>query len=133
MPSPTYTPFQTEREWEAFCARYGNRCVCCRQKKPLTVDHIDPCGPRLDIDNVQPLCVSCNSIKGKKYIDYRYDSEGVFYVRICPKCRQSPVKMTDYRLPRALVKCRTVRCGWEGDVSACHIFRIPAYDEVTTG
>lgn len=64
----------TPKEWEDLKEKYGNICLCCREKKPLTVDHVIPLskGGTNDIENIQPLCVSCNSRKGTKIIDYRF-------------------------------------------------------------
>lgn len=44
------------------------RCVHCGTHKDLTVDHIKPesRGGTLDLDNLQSLCRSCNSIKGAR-------------------------------------------------------------------
>lgn len=63
----------TQAEWNALCERYGHRCVCCKEETPLTVDHIIPLikGGTNYIQNLQPLCGTCNSIKGTKTIDYR--------------------------------------------------------------
>lgn len=63
----------TEEEWLALCAHYGNRCLCCREVKPLTVDHVKSLsdGGENTIKNIQPLCRTCNSRKGKKFVDYR--------------------------------------------------------------
>src|SRR5690242_11498587 len=66
----------TAREWKALCEHYGNRCLCCGRTPPeitLSVDHVVPLsrGGANTIDNLQPLCRSCNSHKRKKIIDYR--------------------------------------------------------------
>ena len=61
-------------EWEQLCDKYENRCLACgRGDVLLSVDHIVPIihGGSNNIDNLQPLCVSCNSRKNKKTIDYR--------------------------------------------------------------
>jgi len=60
-------------EFEELCAKHGNRCLCCDESKPLTIDHIVPIsrGGTNDIDNIQPLCLSCNCKKSDKIIDYR--------------------------------------------------------------
>jgi len=63
----------TNSEWVDLCNKYNNICVCCGNSKILTVDHIVPIskGGANTIDNIQPLCRSCNSKKGVKIIDYR--------------------------------------------------------------
>jgi len=63
-------------EWVDLCQRVGLRCVKCRHQfegmKGLEIDHINPNGKNT-IDNIQPLCRSCNSSKGNgkavRYID----------------------------------------------------------------
>lgn len=65
----TFTPEQ----WLALCAKYDNRCLACGHKVALTVDHVVPIvlGGNNDIENLQPLCQSCNSKKGRRTLDYR--------------------------------------------------------------
>lgn len=61
------------QEWKELCEKYDNRCLCCGEKKALEIDHVLPVskGGANTIDNLQPLCVSCNRSKGTKHIDYR--------------------------------------------------------------
>jgi 5-methylcytosine-specific restriction endonuclease McrA len=60
-------------EWVLLKVQYGNKCPRCNKNEPdikLTVDHIIPLskgGSNL-IENIQPLCVSCNSYKSNRYI-----------------------------------------------------------------
>ncbi len=63
----------TAEEWDALCVRHDHRCVACGEQKKLTADHIMPVskGGSSNIENIQPLCQSCNSRKGDKVIDYR--------------------------------------------------------------
>ena len=64
----------TLQEWKDLCAKYNNRCLCCRRDDLLlTVDHVIPLidGGSNDISNIQPLCKSCNSRKNTKRTDYR--------------------------------------------------------------
>jgi 5-methylcytosine-specific restriction endonuclease McrA len=64
----------TQQEWAALCEQHGNRCACCGQAGvPLTRDHVKPIrfGGTDFIDNIQPLCRTCNAAKGSKHIDYR--------------------------------------------------------------
>ena len=64
----------TSDEWEAIKTTSDNRCLCCgRSDVKLTMDHIIPLSSDggTTADNIQPLCLSCNSIKHTKTIDYR--------------------------------------------------------------
>lgn len=63
----------TMQEWQMLCKQYNNRCLSCGSNGPLTEDHIIPIslGGSNNIDNIQPLCVSCNSKKGTHMTDYR--------------------------------------------------------------
>lgn len=64
----------TNSEWLDVCNKYGNKCLCCgKADTKLTLDHVIPLskGGGNSIENVQPLCFSCNSKKGTKHIDYR--------------------------------------------------------------
>jgi 5-methylcytosine-specific restriction endonuclease McrA len=68
----TFTP----AEWEALKAHYNYQCLCCALREPdikLTADHIVPVskGGRNDINNIQPLCITCNLRKGTACTDYR--------------------------------------------------------------
>lgn len=63
-------------EWEALKRKYDNKCLCCGASEPeikLTRDHIIPLSKGGDnsIDNIQPLCMKCNSKKKTAQIDFR--------------------------------------------------------------
>jgi 5-methylcytosine-specific restriction endonuclease McrA len=64
----------TAKEFSELCKLFDYKCACCGEKKPLTVDHIIPIkhGGANIIENIQPLCQSCNSKKHTKIIDFRY-------------------------------------------------------------
>lgn len=62
----------TPEQFKALCELYGNVCACCRQAKKLEADHIVPLtkGGDNTIDNIQPLCKSCNSSKGTRTVHF---------------------------------------------------------------
>lgn len=53
--------------------KHGKVCLACGSQNEISLDHIVPVcrGGWNSINNLQPLCRSCNSKKGKKIIDYR--------------------------------------------------------------
>lgn len=55
----------SSEEWVLLKKKHGNRCALCRNDKKLTVDHIIPLckGGTNYIENIQPLCMPCNSKK----------------------------------------------------------------------
>jgi hypothetical protein len=64
----------TEKEWIELCHNFGNKCLACgKSNVKLTQDHVIPLvlGGSNSINNIQPLCKSCNCKKHKKIIDYR--------------------------------------------------------------
>jgi hypothetical protein len=65
----------TEDEWKTLKAQYNWICPSCHKKEPeikLSEDHIIPLskGGSDNIENIQPLCRSCNSIKHANIIKY---------------------------------------------------------------
>lgn len=72
----------TTQEWIQLCESFGNMCVDCGVVERLTVDHVIPLtfGGTSDIENIQPLCKSCNSRKGNRImVDYRLPWKRVSY------------------------------------------------------
>ena len=55
----------TQQQWLALKKNFNYRCAHCRRRTKLTVDHIIPLSKNgVDtIDNIQPLCKSCNTRK----------------------------------------------------------------------
>lgn len=76
MSRPDIPPSVWKNLKEQVFKEYGKVCLCCGSTEHISVDHIKPYSkfPELCIDfnNLQPLCRSCNSIKGnRKIVDYR--------------------------------------------------------------
>ena len=62
-------------EWETLKAQYNWTCPCCKKSEPeikLTEDHIVAIskGGSDNVENIQPLCLSCNSSKQAKTIRF---------------------------------------------------------------
>lgn len=69
-------PSYTLEEWKKLLEKYDGKCLKCGTKENISADHVVPLsrGGSGTIDNIQPLCKSCNSSKGTKMTDYRPDS-----------------------------------------------------------
>lgn len=65
----------TESELQALFVFYGNKCLACGSFD-ITRDHVVSVrnGGEDTLDNIQPLCKSCNSQKGTLATDYRPQS-----------------------------------------------------------
>jgi len=66
----------TKEEWQALKKKYNFTCLMCKERESkiiLSPDHVIPLlhGGKNTIDNIQPLCIRCNSVKNNKIIDYR--------------------------------------------------------------
>ncbi|MET7816068.1 HNH endonuclease signature motif containing protein [Streptomyces sp. NPDC005395] len=68
----------TREEWKELRDRYGRCLRCGATGVHLEPDHVVPLskGGSDSIENLQPLCRSCNSSKGDKVADYREDRDG---------------------------------------------------------
>jgi 5-methylcytosine-specific restriction endonuclease McrA len=67
----------TTQQWRALLEYFGHRCLACgasaQADEDLSVDHVIPLslGGSNAIENIQPLCETCNSLKGATIRDYR--------------------------------------------------------------
>src|SRR3990167_2126603 len=66
----------TQGEWEILKAQYNWTCLACKKVETeitLTVDHVIPLsrGGSDNIENVQPLCRSCNAKKHTNITNYK--------------------------------------------------------------
>lgn len=66
----------TAEEWETIKREYGYRCLACGRQEPgvaLTIDHVIPLSRQGEdvVENIQPLCQSCNSTKHMDTTDFR--------------------------------------------------------------
>ena len=62
-------------EWSELKKQFDYACIACMRIEPditLSEDHIIPLtkGGSNNIENIQPLCRSCNSRKGNRSMDY---------------------------------------------------------------
>ena len=62
----------TKEEWLALIAEFGGRCVRCCGPFVVVKDHIIPLyqGGSDGIENLQPLCINCNSGKGSENFNW---------------------------------------------------------------
>lgn len=70
--------------WRSMKQFYEATCLKCGRREPeikLTQDHVRPLvkGGAHVIQNIQPLCISCNSTKFTSTIDYRLGAELMSY------------------------------------------------------
>lgn len=58
----------SEAEWEALLAAHGGKCAACGSVERIERDHIVPLSAGGDdtIENIQPLCMTCNRVKWTK-------------------------------------------------------------------
>ncbi len=63
----------TDLQWKVLLSLCGSKCLRCNSDRDITVDHIIPLslGGSNSIQNIQPLCRSCNAWKHIKIIDFR--------------------------------------------------------------
>ena len=68
-------------DWFLVCFFYVNTCLRCGQRMGnafhLTVDHVNGDSGDNRLSNFQPLCYQCNTKKGSKDRDFRWDKGGL--------------------------------------------------------
>lgn len=66
-------PEISKRKRREVVAMHGDNCLSCGIAEDICMDHVIPIskGGTNSVDNLQPLCRSCNSGKGVKSTDYR--------------------------------------------------------------
>lgn len=62
----------TFQEWNDLLVEFNNKCAFCKKDEKITKDHIIPLskGGSDYIDNIQPLCKSCNSKKNNNIYEH---------------------------------------------------------------
>lgn len=66
-----------KRDWKKLCEKYMGRCAACLEEVGVDklvrarICHELP----YTLDNVQPLCLSCNSKQGSRTICYKWKFE----------------------------------------------------------
>jgi 5-methylcytosine-specific restriction endonuclease McrA len=73
----------TRIEWLALADWFGNACLACG-RTDIHIDHVVPLirGGTNWLENLQPLCPSCNTSKKDKTIDYRDPARLAAFFRI---------------------------------------------------
>lgn len=63
----------SKRDWRRILDAFNHCCAKCGSSENIHMDHVVPLarGGANSIDNVQPLCQTCNLRKGAKTEDYR--------------------------------------------------------------
>jgi len=64
----------TVLQWESIKEHFNNKCVYCGQTEKLTIEHFVPVSKfgELTINNIIPVCSSCNSSKGNRLFSVWY-------------------------------------------------------------
>lgn len=60
-----------KRNFDTLFERHNGKCIICQSTERLTLDHIVPIsqGGSNELENLQLLCVACNSSKGPKSME----------------------------------------------------------------
>jgi len=101
----------TSQEWNDLKKKYNYTCPICKKREPrikLTVDHFHPLtkGGTSYIENIQPLCRSCNSRKSNKVLRV-----GNNLVNFLGKPTFLPIYSYRAKCKR-VIDCDTIICEW---------------------
>ncbi len=101
----------TEQDWFDLLGVVGKTCGRCGTSDNVIKDHIVPLsfGGSDGLENIQPLCVSCNSQKGSDTTDYRlriprfrqWLSTAQALLKQCPPSPSLSLERTYTHIPRA--------------------------------
>lgn len=63
----------TVEQWQQKLVMYGSRCAYCGIIDKMTKDHVTAIanGGTNDITNIVPACLTCNSSKGSRVVNFR--------------------------------------------------------------
>jgi hypothetical protein len=68
-----YPPGEICEDCETLQSYFGDACLCCGTKENVWANQVVPAsqGGIHGLENLQPLCQTCNAQKGIQAIDYR--------------------------------------------------------------
>ncbi|MBM6875783.1 HNH endonuclease [Fusobacterium mortiferum] len=95
-----------EKDWEMSKAYFNGKCAYCGAEEELTKDHVIPlsAGGKLELKNIIPACVSCNSSKkdkewvewfrGQKFYSKEKETKIREYLRFVSNLKNEKLELT---------------------------------------